>query len=161
MPSLSTPTRRAGALALALLALAAAACSDPSGPGLSPTARFALVREGDRSLPAVMFQAEGHSATLLADTLDFRADGTGRQITVLRTVDPEHPEGTTNRSATEFSHRRAGESTLIDFVCPPNADCMPGPHLRVVRVEDDLIVTSTRPEFVPMNQRTYAPVASR
>ena len=157
MPSPLSPTRRAGALALALLALAAAACSDPAGPALPPDAPFALVREGTRALPVVMYQTEGYTATLLADTLRFGADGTGRQVTVLRVVDPEHPQGTISRGETAFTYRRIDDVAVVDFVCPANAACAAGPHLRVAREGDELVVTVAQPQVMNRNARRYRP----
>ena len=124
----------------AVAVLAISACNDPTGPG-----RFAgsyrLERYDGVSLPAITYRSGVTSVTILRGSLMLGDEGTGVATSTTRVVDPNTPQG----SETTFSQLLRFEvrdgRIEITFVCPPNADCIAGPHLVGARVDGGLALS--------------------
>lgn len=78
------------------------------------------------AVPAPYTKTPSANGLIIADTLAFDDEGFGTRRTYY-----EGANGPTDRhsSETRFSYVRNGDAVSITFVCPPNADCIPGPHL--------------------------------
>ena len=129
MPIASSIRLAAGAVAL-LLGAAALGCGDPLRPA-DVAGAYALVRVESEALPAVLYSNEYVRVRVLADTLRLNADGSGTRIG-LRDVEPLQqgvaPAGET-RVEGEFRFWTANGRVEVDFICPPNANCVAPPHL--------------------------------
>ena len=123
---------------IALLSMAA--CSDPTGPG-----RFAggyrLDRYEGMPLPAITYQSGATSATILQQSLMLGEEGTGVAGWTMRFVDPIAPAGTENTFSQALRFEVRNGMIEITFVCPPNADCIAGPHLVGGRVDGGLALS--------------------
>lgn len=76
----------------------------------------------------VVLQWASVRATLLADTVRFKSDGT--LVRSGRThYDYDTFRDTTVSSAFPYLHRTEGFRVELEYVCPPNALCAPPPHL--------------------------------
>ncbi|HEX6054043.1 MAG TPA: hypothetical protein VFZ21_32455 [Gemmatimonadaceae bacterium] len=129
----------------AALALAAQACSDASG--LDPVELYRMEQFEGVRLPALVFQGDGVSSTIVGAEALLLRGGQGRMTTTLRNVDPATPEGRIESHAFRFTYVVGGTRIEITYECPPNADCMPGPHLTGERLPDRLALappTSSR-----------------
>jgi hypothetical protein len=78
------------------------------------------------AVPAPYTKTPSANGRIIADTLAFDIETFGTRRTVY-----EGANGPADVHSEEirFSYLRTGDSVSINFVCPPNADCMPGPHL--------------------------------
>ena len=100
------------------------ACSESTAPALTGDI-YILGSIAGVSLPAPYTASPSATGRILADTMAFRADGAGTRRTVY--------EGATGASdvhgqETNFSFTKTGDYVEVWFACPPNADCIPGPH---------------------------------
>jgi hypothetical protein len=73
---------------------------------------------------------------VLTDTVRLGPDGTGSQSGVYEWigVDSQGPMW----GSSEIRYRRLGTYIEIDYVCPPNANCVPPPHLIGQRIAGGL-----------------------
>lgn len=126
--------RTSGARLLLLLAIPIlAACDSSTGPDNTLSGTFALQAVNGQPLPFI-YQVRGAfmgpvvEVTLLGDTIELRADGTGERRAATRvrelpdTVTTESP-----RTTLRFRHRLSGEQLIFDSLeCTsnmPNTDC--------------------------------------
>lgn len=109
-------------LCCVLVALGAAACSDPLGPG-DVAGIYALRSAGGQSLPATV-TIGSFSFVILADTLHLRPDGSGRHARI-----SQNPGGPPQRFDIDLRFETLNGRIEITFMCPPNALCTAGPHL--------------------------------
>ena len=130
--------------------LAVGACGDPTGPG-----RFAGSYRLDRyegvPLPATTYQAGTTSVTILQQSLMLGEEGTGVASSTTRVVDPDTPQGEENTFSQLLRFEVRNGMIEITFVCPPDADCIAGPHLVGTRVDGGLALsppTSSRPASI-------------
>lgn len=103
-------------------ALAALACSTPTVPGLI-SSTYALTLVDGSPVP----QRVG-SETHIADTIRLEGDDWSR-VQVVRLHAEWAPEGPVRRESDGFV-TGSGSRIVLDFVCPPNALCIPPDTLR-------------------------------
>jgi hypothetical protein len=139
-------TRYGIVTALALLA----SCGEPTNPARAAGLYVMRLVEDD-ALPARVFENESVRSTIVADTLRLRPDGTGTHVGVARTdflyVADRGPE--TSRYSQELVFRVVGPRVEIGFICPPNANCAPPPHLVAMLRDDGLQVEYAGGSRVP------------
>ena len=128
-------------------AVAVQACSDASGPdGLPGTYR--LERFEARELPAVTNQSSAGTVFIVSQRVILGDEGKGGTITEGRSVDDAHPQGSDFSYAQALSYVVRGARIEITFICPPNADCIAGPHLVGEQIDSGLALgppASSRP----------------
>lgn len=111
---------------LALVVPAVLACESGLLPQPEPEAAGTFVL--DVSAGPVVLQWASVRATLLADTLRFKPDGS--LIRSGRThYDYDTFRDTTLHSSFPYLHRTEGFRIELEYVCPPNALCSGPPHL--------------------------------
>lgn len=119
-------------LAAALLLPALAGCDSVLGSRAPEVAGgYELV-----SAPAVVVENEGARVELLADTLWFYPDGTGRRIS--HTAHAYATRDTLLRSDQEYGYTVRRGVVEIEFPCGPTALCSGPPHLWGTRTQDGL-----------------------
>lgn len=157
MPHRAARPRAALAAAALAAGLAPAACDDPVRPG-DLAGVYVLQSVAGDALPTVAYTTPGFAARVLADTLRLAADGTGSEAR--RAVnDPPAPDaGTPYATLSAFTYAVVGGRVEVTYVCPPNADCVAGPHL-VARLEGGgLVVEQALAQRVP---QVYARAGAR
>jgi len=115
---------------------------------LSPLGRdyYALQSVAGVSLPAPYAPNSEYNGLLVADSIAFRADGTGLRHSVYQ------DENSTVRHAEDidFSWTRSGNDLAITFVCPGFASCIAGPHL-VGTIDDvSIVITDSKVTRQPL-----------
>ena len=132
-----TPRFVSPAVGIGLVFTAAQACSDATGPG-----RFAGTYRLDRfqgqALPAVMFQGVGGATYIVNERIMLDDKGEGIIFTTSKTVDSQNPSGESVSYARALSFTVRDARIEITYICPPNADCIAGPHIVGERVGRDL-----------------------
>lgn len=138
-----------------LLLLGAASCDDPLAPAeLAGT--YELRSIAGEPLPTLLVDYPHYRLRVDQDELVLNADGTGRRITrgVSERLDVEGgPEPVL--WDTELRFRVDDQRIEIEEVCPPNASCLPPPHLIARAVRGGLRVEET---YGDRNPLFYAPV---
>jgi hypothetical protein len=140
MPS-ALPIRLAAGLLAVLSAAAAIACGDPLAPE-EIAGIYALQRVEADHLPTVLYTNEFVRVRVLADTIRLRADGTGMRFGVWEFeplqegLELENPAS----GETDLRFETVGANIEIAFVCPPNANCLPPPHLVAGKLSEGLLV---------------------
>jgi hypothetical protein len=111
-------------LPLTLLLALVPGCSNPAVP--LGRDYYALQSVAGVPLPAPYAPNPDVNGLVVADSLMFRADGSGHRQAVYQ------QEGSTERytSTDAFNWTREANRISITFVCPPEALCIAGPHLR-------------------------------
>lgn len=131
-------TRRPASFAVPLALLLAGACDSPSDPVRIGDA-YQLTSVSGEALPAIVMENEHATIVVLSDTLRFSGARRGVQVRhqeVTRSSTPETPA--IQRYERAFGYRIAGDRIEIAFPCPPNANCLPPPHL-VGRIDGDVM----------------------
>jgi hypothetical protein len=117
-------------------------CGGDVGPN-SVVSTYVLRQVAGDELPTVLYSNEYGSVHVLSDTIRLETDGTGT-ISGVRAVEPLQPgllpEAPTWGTA-EIRFRTANHRIEMAYVCPPNANCAPPPHLIAHRRENGLHVT--------------------
>jgi hypothetical protein len=133
--------------AVTALAAATLACGNSTGPGAF-AGRYDLQRYQGLPLPAISNQSEFGTVFVVSERLTLDDDGNGLMVSTGRSVDAAHPNGDNFSYARAFGYIVLNSQIAITFACPPNADCIAGPHLVGERVADGLALTppaSSRP----------------
>ena len=136
--------------ALPFVVLAVVACSDTTGPDHF-AGSYRLERYEGAALPAVTYQAGTTSVTILRQSLMLGEEGTGVATSTTRVVDPTTPQGSENTFSSLLRFEVRGGKIEITYVCPPDADCIAGPHLVGERVDGSLVLSppaSSRPASI-------------
>jgi hypothetical protein len=105
------------------------ACSDSLAPG-DVLGTYVLHNVAGDALPTVLYTTDYATIRVFADTLRFAPDGRG-SINTLRESEPVKGDGPTEafRWQTGFAFKLIDDRIEVTFDCPPNADCVRGPHL--------------------------------
>jgi hypothetical protein len=140
------------ALKAALIATVAftLACSDGSGPG-DLAGRYRLERYEGSPLPAVRFQSSDGTTLVVSEQIVLDEDGEGLRFNTGRTVDAAHPQGDDYSYTQALTYQVRNGQIAITFICPPNADCIAGPHLVGERVAGGIALappTSSKPASI-------------
>jgi hypothetical protein len=113
-------------LGLVAGALALAACRDSGGP-VSET-RYVLRSFEGASVPVSLYARPEASATLLADTIYLRSNGTSRWVTYTRLMLPllDPPVDRVDIDERRWRHYVRGDSLFFSFRCPSDvpSDCL-------------------------------------
>jgi hypothetical protein len=114
----------------------------------SPLGRdyYALQSVAGVSLPAPYAPNTEYNGLLVADSIAFRADGTGLRHWVYQ------DEGSTDRHELyqDFNWTRDGNDVAITFVCPDLALCIAGPHLVGTIDEVSVVITDSKVTRQPL-----------
>jgi hypothetical protein len=130
----SAPATRALVAAAALVGVAATACGDVLVPG-DVAGRYALREIDGTPLPAVSFSSAEVTRRVHADTIRLGADGRGMEVSVVETTFAGGARHGPQRTETQLGYRIVGGRVEISYACPPNANCVAGPHL-IARYRD-------------------------
>lgn len=127
---------------LACIAVLAIGCGTPTDA--KPLAGTYVLRTiaGD-PLPALAWQTEYTAIHIVADTLLIRPRGRAeeRRMVEVHSFVPHHSQKVhTTRS--ELGIRFAPGRLELTYVCPPNANCVAGPHL-IGRLTDEGLTIET------------------
>jgi hypothetical protein len=113
------------------------ACDNPTGPEQF-AGRYRLERYEGAAMPAISYESGSTSVTILQASLLLGEEGTGVLTTTTRVVDPVRPQGEEDTFSQLLRFGVRDGRIEITFVCPPNADCIAGPHLVGEEVDGDL-----------------------
>ena len=102
----------------------AVACSESTAPALTGDV-YVLGSIAGVSLPAPYTASPSANGRIIADTMAFRADGTGTRRT---RYEGANGESDVHSQEANFTYTKTGDQVEVWFACPPNADCIPGPH---------------------------------
>ena len=143
-------------LPVAVAFAVAGCCCGPVDASSRPAGVYVLTSVAGTPLPAPANPPGTAPVTAVADTLVLRADSTGSEHFVGRTGGPGTASDVSRM--TELSwHRTAGE-VQITYVCPPNADCVAGPHLKAAETSDtSLVVSYSIATRTPLQYRRVGP----
>lgn len=122
-------------------------CGDSVGPH-TLAGRYELVRYEGNRLPAITNQSPSGTSYVVGQRFVIGADGTGTVSIAGKTVDAAHPQGDAYSYSHPFTYRVRDNRIEITYVCPPNADCIAGPHLTGERLSGGLALsppTSSKP----------------
>jgi hypothetical protein len=121
--------------ALAICLVTTLACRDSLRPsGLSGI--YVLHRIGQETLPVT----DTTGWTVVVDTLTLRADGSGRHIRLTAPAGQQPSSPDAIRWDVPLSYRPRFPGYEVFFGCPPNANCVPGPHAFFFPKSDSLSV---------------------
>jgi hypothetical protein len=154
---MSVVTPRA-TVALALLVCSAVvACRDPLRPE-DVVGVYALQWVESDVLPTVLYTNDNVRVRVLADTLRFRADGTGERAGLVESesLRPGVASAGQRRAQQEFRFRTGRGRIEIAFVCPINANCAAPPHIVAKPVRGGLLVEYDLGARVPQVFTTVA-----
>ena len=133
------PSRHlARTIGFGLITAAAVGCSEPTAP--SDFAGTFVIAES--RLPVHLFTNEFGAVFAIADTIRFSVDGQG-SVAGTEYVVPTNPgtRSDTTTSRGPFSFRVVNGKAEVTFPCPPNANCLPGPHMIATRTAEGLHIT--------------------
>ena len=105
------------------------------------------------ALPAPYFNGPNDPYRIVADTIALQGGGGGLRRTVYEKGTPSDREAV----ETDFSYTLQGASIAIYFSCPPNADCIAGPHLSGTMTDATLNITNALGGLVPLAYRRRFP----
>jgi hypothetical protein len=144
------PTLARSVVGIALAVLTAQACGDGTGPGRF-TGSYDLRRYEGVPIPVITSQSDAGSVSIVAQRIVLGDDGKGGMSTTIRVVNAVTPQGALTGYSQALTYVGLGAKIAITFICPPNADCLAGPHLVGERNGDDLTVArpqSSKPASV-------------
>ena len=128
-------SNRPGPTLVVLLALSLSGCSeDLNGE------RFVLESLGGHLLPAVEFDTGEERFVVEAETLAFTSSHRGRRSRRVRVDDAGGVISTTLSATDGFAYELDGVDVSVTFDCPPDANCVAGPHLLGQRIRGKLRV---------------------
>jgi hypothetical protein len=143
----------------ASLVFATLACHDSLAPR-DVAGTYVLQSVAMEPLPAEIYRNDYVTVRVMADTLRLRPDGTGT-MSGSHVAEPRQ-EGMAPAAPTWWSgqvrFRIVDDDVEVTMICPPNANCAPGPHLTARRLDSGLRVHYAFGERVP---RVYARVPNR
>ena len=125
-------------LAVVLLAVG---CREPLVPA-SVAGAYVLREVANDALPTLRYTTDYVRVQVLADTIRLRADGTGTlaSLEVTESLVTAAAPPAPRLSHSEVFFRVNGHRIEITHYCPPNANCVAGPHLIAVPTDDGLTV---------------------
>lgn len=130
-----------GAGAGLLLAIASSCATSPKH---QPVGLYGLDTIGGQPLPQTAWETETMTARLVADTMDFKPDGTGTETIRLQYVTKGPPlEEPGQVEIVPFTYTITGSSIAITLQCPDFASCAPPPHY-VGTVDDGRITLESK-----------------
>jgi hypothetical protein len=145
-------------LALAILITLMLGCGESVGPDDAPGS-YVLRRVDGDPLPAVLYDNEIYAVRVISDTIRLRADGTGT-ISGIRDALPLHEglpaEGPVHAS-TNIRFKALVKRIEIEYECPPNANCLPPPHL-IAHLRSDGLTARWGPGMLGRSPLFYSQV---
>ncbi len=146
--------RRFPTLILVAVASLGLACRDGLGPS-DVAGTYVLERVGGAPLPAEVFRDRVSYMRVTADTLRLRDDGTGRytSVRVIQPLGDGLPAEIPTQLDSDLAFEIVGMRIDITFHCPPNANCIPGPHLIAHRNDGGLIIGTSMVADAPLRSR--------
>ena len=130
---------RTAAHALAVLTIQA--CSDSLGPE-DFAGTYQLERYEGRTLPAVVTQSTFGTLFMVSQRIVLGDNGRGVIMTTSRTEDPVTPQGADISYSRQVGYVVRGSRVELTIICPPEADCIAGPHYIGERVSSGLALGS-------------------
>jgi hypothetical protein len=138
--------------------LALVACSNSTGPLNGDV--YVLESIAGVKLPAPYFAGPNDNYRVVADTIAIGSSralnpaGKGERRTVYETVNPFERRG----SNMAFDYIIANDKITITFPCPPNADCIAGPHLSGTIGDGSIVITQSVGTRQPLVFRRLFPL---
>jgi hypothetical protein len=123
----------------------AVACSESLAPLTGDI--YVLGSIAGVSLPAPYTASPSVNGRIIADTMAFASDGRGTRRT--RYEGANGPSDVHSEEAT-FTYTKTGDHVEVWFACPPNADCIAGPHLTGTLINATWTVETAVAFRVPM-----------
>ena len=114
--------------ALLVAVILVAACDNPLEPS-DVAGIYVLERVQSDPLPAVVHGSWAGITTVLSDTIELNPDRTGVRHGWLNIVSDYVTEPGDIRFESSFTYRIDEGRVEISFSCPPNAMCLPPPHM--------------------------------
>jgi hypothetical protein len=117
-------------------ALIVTSCRDATDPPVEPAEEYVLRSVAGAALPATIANGGATGWQIVADTMRFRADGTGTEIFIWRTVMTGQPPAEPEREERSFHFSlKPGGVIEIELPCPDfqsghTASCIAPPHFR-------------------------------
>ena len=105
-------------------------------------------------LPAPYAANQVSAHRILADTVALAANGTGVRRT---TYDDDGVDGGSYLRSEEFTWVEAGGRVSVTYRCPPNAGCVPAPHLSGPRTNTALTFDQSAISMQPLVYRRMFP----
>jgi hypothetical protein len=143
----------------ASLMFAALACQDSLAP-TDVAGTYVLQSVATEPLPAEIYRNDYVTIRVIADTLRLRPDGTGTMSGV-QVAEPRQ-EGMAPATPAwwtgQLRFRIVEGDVEVTMICPPDANCVPGPHLTARRLDSGLRVDYALGGRVP---RVYARIPKR
>lgn len=136
------------------------ACGPSTMPVEEPPTYVLREVAGD-PLPTLLVTNEHFAFTVLADTIRLHPDGTGT-ISGVTSAEPVQPlllpvPPTWASADIRYRVLGLGDQLEIEYLCPPNANCAPPPHLLATRQGSRLVV-SPAPGMLGRSPRIYTAV---
>jgi hypothetical protein len=133
-------------------------CGRSTEPISVPPTTYVLRQVAGDPLPAVLLTTELVEVRVFSDSIRLNPDGTGtisgvRQATVLT---PGTPAEAPAPITIPIHYRNQVDRIEIDFDCPPNANCVPPPHL-IATVEADGLRAYWAPGMTGRQPLEYGP----
>src|SRR5688500_10233723 len=147
------PACRFSTLMLVTVASLGLGCRDGLGPA-DVAGTYVLGRVGGAALPAEVVRDRVSFMRVTADTLRLRDDGTGRytSVRVIQQLGGPSAEIPTQLDS-DLGFEIVGSRIDITFRCPPNANCIDGPHLVAHHNDGGLIIGTSMVADAPLRYR--------
>ena len=123
-------TPRSSHFLITLFAVLTSACGDSLAPG-ELGQEYTLVSVDGDILPTALYTTPSGTLRVLSQSIRFGPKGAGSITETVELVPPGADEPTAGATQTTFGMHWAEVDgrVEIEFDCPPNAQCVAGPHL--------------------------------
>jgi hypothetical protein len=144
---------------LATLFVVASACSDSLAPGELGQA-YRLVSVANDVLPTALYTTESGTLRILSQSVRFGPKGAGSisETTELLPPGADAPAAGPTETTFGLHWTEVDDRIEIEFDCPPNANCVAGPHL-IARVDGHALRATWGPRISARSPLRYEEVA--
>ena len=136
----------------------ACACSNSLAPG-EVAEEYRLVNVANDVLPAALYTTEFGTLRVLSQIIRFGPKGAGSitEATELVPTAVDAPGGGAIQTSFGFHWTQVDGRIEIEFDCPPNANCVAGPHL-VARIDGHALRATWGPQIRARSPLRYEEV---
>ena len=152
---------RSNSLLTTLFVVLASACGDSLAPG-ELGQEYTLVAVANDVLPTALYTTESGTLRILSQTIRFGPKGAGSITETTELVPPGADAPVAGPTQTTFGVHwdEVDDRIEIDFDCPPNANCVAGPHL-IARVEGHSLRATWGPQIDARSPLRYEEVSAQ